>query len=95
MLSARKHNLSCKRKVIEGKYLITGAELVGIQEAENAIKIRKKKREKDTAKESGGQKKSCLISLKKNWSTLIGSEVTDTIDCIGNLYYSRSKEKFI
>jgi hypothetical protein len=39
----RKHQLSGKRQVIDGKHIITAAELIGIQKAEKAIRARKEK----------------------------------------------------
>jgi vacuolar-type H+-ATPase subunit E/Vma4 len=38
LLQARKRNLSGKTRVIDGKYLMTGAELIGVREAEEATK---------------------------------------------------------
>jgi hypothetical protein len=39
----RKHQLSGKRQVIDGKHIITMAELIGIQKAEKITRARKEK----------------------------------------------------
>src|SRR5271169_2288994 len=55
ILQARKRNLSGKRRVIDGKHLMTGAELIGVRKAQEVTKQRKAPK-KGTAKRTGKSK---------------------------------------
>ena len=53
ILQARKRQLSGKRRVIDGKHLMTAAELIGVREAEEVTKQRKAPK-KGTGSETPG-----------------------------------------
>ena len=53
----RKRQLSGKRRVIDGKHIITAAELVGIQEAEKKTRARKEKQSNKVPRKRGSRVK--------------------------------------
>jgi hypothetical protein len=61
ILQGRKRPLSGKRRVIDGKHLMTGAELIGVREAEEVTKQRK-------APKRGTQKQNVRATVKKDTS---------------------------
>ena len=82
ILLGRKRQLSGKRRVIEGKHLMTVAELIGVREAEEMTK-QKKAPKKDTRKQktkSKAKKKSCDESEASSYFT--DDEDVELIDCI-------------
>lgn len=82
VLQARKHNLSGKRRVIDGKHLMTGAELIGVREAEEVTKQRK------APKKSAGKRKGKSKAKKESTDeSEVGLDSTDDedaeiLDCI-------------
>jgi hypothetical protein len=82
VLEGRKRQLSGKRRVIDGKHLMTGAELVGVREAQEVTKQRK-------APKKGTRKRNTRSKVKKESSdeSEADSYVTDDgdgdlLDCI-------------
>ena len=82
VLEGRKRPLSSKRRVIDGKHLMTGAELIGVQGAEEATKQRK-------APKKATQKRNTRSKAKKESSdeSEADSYITDDgdvelLDCI-------------
>jgi hypothetical protein len=82
ILEGRKRQLSGKRQVIDGKHLITAAELVGVQKAEEVTKQRK-------APKKGTRKRNTRSKAKKKSSGEFESDsyVTENseveiLDCI-------------
>jgi DDE superfamily endonuclease/Tc5 transposase DNA-binding domain/helix-turn-helix, Psq domain len=82
ILQARKRNLSGKRKVIDGKHLMTGAELVGIREAQEVTKQRKapKKRGGKGTGKSKAKKESSDES--DAYVDVTDDEAVEIFDCI-------------
>ena len=82
VLQALKHNLSGKRHVIDGKHLMTGAELIGVEEAEEVTKQRKGQ-QKGKGKWKGrskAKKESSDESEVDSYST--DDEDVTILDCI-------------
>ena len=82
ILQARKRGLSGKRQVIDGKHLMTGAELIGIQEAEEVTKQRKRPQ-----KGKGKQKARPKAKKESSDESDTDSYITDDedvaiLDCI-------------
>lgn len=82
VLEGRKRQLSGRRQVIDGKHLMTGTELVGLQKAQEATKQRK-------APKKGTQKRNTRSKVEKesNDESEADSYVTDdeeveVLDCI-------------
>jgi hypothetical protein len=82
VLEGRKRPLSGKRRVIDGKHLMTGTELVGVREAEEVTKQRK-------ASKQGTRKRNTRSKVKKESSdeSEADSYITDDgevelLDCI-------------
>ena len=60
VLQARKHNLSGKKRVIDGKHLMTAAELIVVREVEEVTKQRK------APKKSAGKRKGRSNAKKES-----------------------------
>jgi hypothetical protein len=82
ILQARKTNVSGKRRVIDGKHLMTGAELIGIRQAQEVTKQRKapKKSARKPKSKSKAKKESTDESEVELNST--SDEDSDILDCI-------------
>jgi hypothetical protein len=82
ILQARKHNLSGKRRVIDGKHLMTEAELIGIQEAQEVTKQRKgPQKGKGTRKGRPKAKKESSDESEAD-SNIPDDEDVKLLDCI-------------
>jgi len=82
ILQSRKCQLSGKRRVIDGKHLITAAELIGIREAEEATKQRKV-----LNKGKGKRKGKCKAKKESSDESEADSYIADDedaeiLDCI-------------
>ena len=82
ILHARKHQLSGKRQVIDGKHLMMGAELIEVWEAEEAIKQRKKALMKGTQKWKGKPKAKESSDESESSSYITDDEEVEILDCI-------------
>jgi len=81
ILQARKGNLNGKRRVIDGKHLMTGAELIGIKAAEEVTKQRKAPK-KGKAKRTGKSKAKKESSDVSEAYVDITDEEAEIYDCI-------------
>ena len=82
VLQARKRPLSGKRRVIDGKHLMTGAELIGVREAEEMTK-QKKVPKKGKAKRQGRSKAKKESSDESEADSYItDDEEVEMLDCI-------------
>ena len=82
ILQSRKRQLSDKRRVIDGKHLMTATELIGIREAEEATKQRKV-----LNKGKGKRKGKCKAKKESSDESEADSYITDDedveiLDCI-------------
>ena len=82
VLQGRKRQLSGKRQAIDGKHLMTGAELIKVREAEAVTKQRKKPKK-------GTRKRSTRCKAKEESSDeseadwyLTDDEEVEILDCI-------------
>jgi hypothetical protein len=81
-LQARKRNLSGKRRVIDGKHLMTGAELIGVKAAQEVTKQRKALK-KGKAKRTGKSKaKKESSDESEGYVDLADDEETEIYDGI-------------
>src|SRR5271170_182869 len=82
ILQARKNNLSGKRRVIDGKHLMTGAELIGIRKAQEVTKQRKAPK-KGTAKRTGKSKaKKESSDESEAYVDITDDDEVEIFDCI-------------
>jgi len=82
ILQARKQHLSGKRRVIDGKHLMTGAELIGIREAEEVTKQRKAPK-KGTGKRKGRSKaKKDSSDESEPYVDITDDDNAEIFDCI-------------
>jgi hypothetical protein len=82
VLQVRKRPLSGKRRVIDGKHLMTGAELIGVREAEEMTK-QKKVPKKGKAKRQGRSKAKKESSDESEADSYItDDEEVEMLDCI-------------
>jgi predicted hydrocarbon binding protein len=82
ILQARKNNLSGKRRIIDGKHLMTGAELIGIREAEEVTKQRKAVPKKDKKKGKSKSKAKKESSNESEGYLDITDDEVEIFDCI-------------
>src|SRR5271163_2288607 len=82
ILHARKRPLSGKRRVIDGKHLMTGAELIGVREAEEVTKQRKAP--KKSTRKRKGKSKAKKESTDESEAELDSTDDEDgeILDCI-------------
>ena len=79
---SRKRRLSGKRQVIDGKHLISAAELVGVKQAEEATRQRKAPK-KAKGKGKGRSKASEKSSNESDVSLdMVDDEDVELLDCI-------------
>jgi hypothetical protein len=81
ILQARKRNLSGKRQVIDGKHLMTAAELIGVREAQEVTKQRKAPK-KGTRKGEGKSKAKKESSDESEAYLDITDDEVELLDCI-------------
>ena len=79
-MGERKSRLSGKRKVIDGKKLITREELVGIQQPEHATNQRKRTKNAKVSQNMLKHVGSQVMSRKEN--SMSEDEELDMLDCI-------------
>ena len=78
----RKHQLSGKRRVIDGKHLITAAELIGIQEAEKVTRARKEKQTNKAPRKRGPRVQKESSDESEVELELSEDDASDILDCI-------------
>jgi hypothetical protein len=81
ILQARKRNLSGKRQVIDGKHLMTAAELIGVREAQEVTKQRKAPK-KGTRKGKGKSRAKKESSDESEAYLEITDDEVELLDCI-------------
>ena len=78
----RKRSLSGKRRVIDGKHIITAAELKGIEEAEKATQERKEKQRSKAPRKRGSRAKKQWTDESEVELDLSEDETSEILDCI-------------
>ena len=78
----RKRPLSGKRKVVDGKHVMTAAELLGVEEAEKATKERKAKKGTGVPRKRGRKAKEESSDESEIEFELSDDESIELLDCI-------------
>ena len=78
----RKRQLSGKRQVIDGKHIITAAELVGIQKAEKATRARKEKQNKKVSQKRRSRVQQESTDESEVELELSEDDAEEILDCI-------------
>jgi len=78
----RKRQLSGKRRVIDGKHIITAAELIGIQEAEKVTRARKERRIKKMPQKRASRVQQESTEESEVELELSEDEAKEILDCI-------------
>jgi hypothetical protein len=82
ILQARKRNLSGKRRVIDGKHLMTEAELIGVREAQEVTKQRKSAQKGKGKRRGRSKAKKESSDESEGDSDITGDEDVAILDCI-------------
>ena len=74
--------MSGKRRVIDGKHIITAAELIGIQEAEKVTRARKEKRNNKAPRKKGSRAQQEWTDESEVELELSEDDAEEILDCI-------------
>ena len=82
VLGNRKRRLSGKRKIIDGKHVMTGEELVGVQEAEQVTNQRKGKKKGTAPPQCRSKARKESNDVSEEESDITEDEEIEILDCI-------------